>query len=1222
MPKQRRFPTDVPWLHRGCALLHVDDTVTLEAEAVQDHLFPRQRFSKPVKIGVFFFGTAPEQRQFQPTTEANQPEQKMQRSKRVPIDKAELQQKHTVRSREGISFIVDKHVIPPDVCHAVAKIHVALGHPTRADLVRLLSQQGATPVAMQAAGALNCEFCERHRAPRPPPPVSAPCCGQFNDRLQCDIFYVHDLSHHQRAVLGIVDLATSYHVCRRINSRESHLILRAFTSAWLTPFGIPHEVTADADGAFKGECSDALTVLGIHLRHIPADAHHQLGKIERHNFVVKLMVRKMIDQLAVASEDQFDVALLMSVHAKNDMIRRAGRPPSMAVFGRCPRLPSQLMSDQANATALANVGQDERLAFADACRIQAIHAFASVDAEQSLRSAVLRQVPNRSAMDYQPGQKVAFFRSKALGKRGSRSKRAGYQLGTFVCIDPGTEGRGQMSSAWVQCGGRLIQVSVQQLRPAQGFETWNPSREDLRMLESAEAAVEQPLEDWTEHVPDQEIGEAEVIPEVPSTRPSQERTPGTPGFLPTLGVLSESDVEEENASDRAEGSHGRSSRIRPRENEPEQHDAEELPASDSEPSSKQQRVADVAMVENQSALFVPELDGWHFVPPDGYDGSPVVGCDRTAWQTQHDDGYNSTGDEHETLTAEMDFEGQGMSRAKQKAMQKELPWQWIVKQSPSFVQQFVVAAQEEASSWDKWSPLRPLSAEEVNQVKGDPQLRKRILRARGLYRDKNNGVGALRAKARIVVQGFEDPDLATVQRYAPVATRLALHTLLQFAASSLLTSSTWELVTADVQTAFLQGKQRREQPLFMSRPRDPILDLAHVFQDELSEIVGNVYGLVSAPSTFCDEVVKAMTTVAGATSHPLDKMFFAWRLDNQVCALALFHVDDLLITWDPQKFEIQRVRSCFEWGSWKNARETEVEYLGKAIQFLSDGILLHQHRFITNTIKRDGSRRGKAEDSVPTEDLTEFRSATGVLQWLAGSMRPDLAAATSLLQSSSPTWGDLRQLYEQIEYARSTSRAGIYFRPVPLENLMIAAYSDSSFANAEGKKSQAGLCLVLVARDATKETCIGSLIDWKSHRSRRVVRSTLSAEACAADAALDHAQYTSCFIGSVLNGTSFRDKKGYLPFAVLTDCRSLYDAVVQTTPSLEEKRCIIDVASIREALQENSSVHSSLPPRLHWCPTEEQMADALTKTDKVLRMRMTQWMMRAQVKFQDQKRMS
>eukprot|EP00971_Amphidinium_carterae_P229972 4564278-Amphidinium_carterae.1 len=120
MPKQRRFPTDVPWLHRGCVLLHVDETITLETESVSDHMFPRQRFSKPVALGIFFFGSALEQEQFQPQSE-EQPKQA--RVRQPPIEYQQLQQKHLVRSREGISFSVDKNEITPDICHAVAKIH-------------------------------------------------------------------------------------------------------------------------------------------------------------------------------------------------------------------------------------------------------------------------------------------------------------------------------------------------------------------------------------------------------------------------------------------------------------------------------------------------------------------------------------------------------------------------------------------------------------------------------------------------------------------------------------------------------------------------------------------------------------------------------------------------------------------------------------------------------------------------------------------------------------------------------------------------------------------------------------------------------------------------------------------------------------------------------------------------------------------------------------------
>ena len=82
-----------------------------------------------------------------------------------------------------------------------------------------------------------------------------------------------------------------------------------------------------------------------------------------------------------------------------------------------------------------------------------------------------------------------------------------------------------------------------------------------------------------------------------------------------------------------------------------------------------------------------------------------------------------------------------------------------------------------------------------------------------------------------------------------------------------------------------------------------------------------------------------------------------------------------------------------------------------------------------------------------------------------------------------------------------------------------------------------------------------------------------------------------------------------------TDCKFLYDAVLQTTPSLEEKRCSIDIASIREAVIEISKLHPFLPGRLQWCPTHEQRADGLTKLCRKLRAATTQWMMMPTVRL-------
>ena len=67
-----------------------------------------------------------------------------------------------------------------------------------------------------------------------------------------------------------------------------------------------------------------------------------------------------------------------------------------------------------------------------------------------------------------------------------------------------------------------------------------------------------------------------------------------------------------------------------------------------------------------------------------------------------------------------------------------------------------------------------------------------------------------------------------------------------------------------------------------------------------------------------------------------------------------------------------------------------------------------------------------------------------------------------------------------------------------------------------------------------------------------------------------------------------------------TDCRSLYDSLMRLSASLQEKRVLLDLVSIREAC--GGSLESSSAVR--WVPGTHQLADGLTKRDKVLRDRL------------------
>ena len=154
-------------------------------------------------------------------------------------------------------------------------------------------------------------------------------------------------------------------------------------------------------------------------------------------------------------------------------------------------------------------------------------------------------------------------------------------------------------------------------------------------------------------------------------------------------------------------------------------------------------------------------------------------------------------------------------------------------------------------------------------------------------------------------------------------------------------------------------------------------------------------------------------------------------------------------------------------------------------------------------------------------------------------------------------------MYEVLSYLKSTCDKGIILKgqPLSLHDTIIVAYGDSGWANAPNLKSQTGCLIVLTTKNALTTKTDASYADHQSQRTQRVVRSTLSGEAIAADNAVDRGTYVAAFYQELLSQQPSSAKLD-IPLYLVTDCKSLYDCVISEAPSLSEKRTMIDLSLI------------------------------------------------------------
>ena len=202
-PKCRRLPTkrilegEAPITHRAAALLNNDGMIQVESESVASLTATGTgaRFDKPCNFAIFIYGEAPATEFGERNEKAQAASSKTPRGVAVPSTPGlpSLEEVESVPDRD-ITFEVDEGTVPRWVQGVLRRLHVNLGHPTNARLVRQLAQVGASQQALIGAKGLRCTVCKQMRSIKPAPPSRMSAGRSFNEQVVIDLIYIYDIT--------------------------------------------------------------------------------------------------------------------------------------------------------------------------------------------------------------------------------------------------------------------------------------------------------------------------------------------------------------------------------------------------------------------------------------------------------------------------------------------------------------------------------------------------------------------------------------------------------------------------------------------------------------------------------------------------------------------------------------------------------------------------------------------------------------------------------------------------------------------------------------------------------------------------------------------------------------------------------------------------------------------------------------------------------------------
>ena len=440
---------------------------------------------------------------------------------------------------------------------------------------------------------------------------------------------------------------------------------------------------------------------------------------------------------------------------------------------------------------------------------------------------------------------------------------------------------------------------------------------------------------------------------------------------------------------------------------------------------------------------------------------------------------------------------------------------------------------------------------------------RRVMKMRWVLTYKSDG----RAKARLVVLGFQAPNLVETQASSPTLSKLGKLLLL-----TVVANNRWMLESADVASAFLQAIQDLEQEeLFVQAPVELGAAFGGSGADDMTvlKLRRAFYGLCHAPRRWFETVSETLIK-AGWRQLQYDKcLFVLLDASGHLVGIAGCHVDDFILGGDDKSQVFLKAKDslkrAFEWGKWD---VSSFEFAGCNIQQKPDGTIFMDQKVYSEKwmeeIPLSSTRAAQPRAKATAQEISAIRGALGTLAWRANQVSPQFLADVGLMLSEVPvaTVDLMLRLNKIIREAKRTADQVLIFHPfaVSWKDLAVITWADAAQNNRVNKGSTIGMLTCMAPRQILDGDRVPmNLVAWRSQKAPREVLGPNGSEVQAITIGEDLTFLVRSVWAEIHGISPIRGRQDELirdrtVGALVMDSRGIYDAMTRNTSALHGLR--------------------------------------------------------------------